>query len=97
MLTNDRSKQFHDTATGSMLLSAAEQAQREAQYAEQDQQERALLRPTGSSDRLVTLYAQVETALLQLLTVTQHMQPWTTFHETVQREIAVSVLPGDQL
>lgn len=82
-------KQLHDKATRGLTLSAEEQAQLEAWYAEQDQQERAVLGPTGLSQRLATLHTQVETALAQLLNVTQRIQELTVHNETLRHEIAV--------
>ena len=70
-------------------LSAEEQVQLAAWHAEQDHQEDTVLRSTGASQHLAVLHAQVETALAQLLTVTQHIQKLTADNETVRREIAV--------
>ena len=89
MSLDELAQQLHDKATRGLALSAEEQARLEAWYAEQDQQERAVLGPTGSSQRLATLHTQVETALAQLLTVTQRIQELTVHNETLRREIAV--------
>jgi hypothetical protein len=89
MSLDELAKQLHDKATRGLALSAEEQAQLEAWYAEQDQQEHAVLGPTGSSQRLATLHTQVETALAQLLTVTHRIQELTIHNETLRREIAV--------
>ena len=89
MSIDELAKQLHDKATRGLALSAEEQAQLEAWYTEQDQQERAVLGPMGSSPRLATLHTQVETALAQLLTVTQRIQELTVHNETLRREIAV--------
>ena len=89
MSLDELAKQLHDKATRGLALSAEEQAQLEAWYAEQDQRERAILGPTDSLQRLATLHTQVETALAQLLTVTQHIQELTVHNETLRREIAV--------
>ena len=69
MSPDDHLQQLHDKATRGMALSAEEQAQLAAWYAEQDQQEDALFKSTGASPHLAVLHAQVETALAQLLTV----------------------------
>ena len=82
-------QQLHDKATRGLALSPEEQARLEAWYIEQDQKERAVLGPTGSSQRLAMLHTQVETALAQLLTVTQRIQELTVDNETLRREIAV--------
>jgi len=89
MSLDEFAKQLHDKATRGLALSAEEQAHLEAWYTEQDQQEHAILGPMGSSQRLVTLHTQVETALAQLLTVTQRIQELTVYNETLRREIAV--------
>ena len=89
MSLDELAKQLHDKATRGLVLSAEEQAQLEAWYTEQDQQERAVLGPMGSSQRLATLHTQVETALAQLLTATQRIQELTVHNETLRREIAV--------
>jgi len=89
MSLDELAKQLHDKATRGLALTAEEQAQLEAWYTEQDQQERAVLGPIGSSQRLATLHIQVETALAQLLNVTQRIQELTVHNETLRREIAV--------
>jgi hypothetical protein len=89
MSLDELAKQLHDKATRGLALSAEEQAQLEEWYTEQDQQERAVLGPMGSSQRLAALHTQVETALAQLLTVTQRIQELTVHNETLRREIAV--------
>ena len=89
MSLDELAKQLHDKATRGLALSAGEQTQLEAWYAEQDRQERAVLGPTGSSQRLAALHTQVETVLTQLLTVTQRIQELTVHNETLRREIAV--------
>lgn len=43
MSTEELAKQLHDKATRGNMLSAAEQAQLEAWYAQQDQEEKAIL------------------------------------------------------
>ncbi|SRR5712692_6689284 len=89
MSLDELAKQLHDKATRSLALSAEEQAQLEAWYTEQDQRERVVFGPMASSQRLATLHTQVETALAQLLTVTQRIQELTVHNETLRRDIAV--------
>jgi hypothetical protein len=89
MSLDELAKQLHDKATRGLALSAEEQAHLEAWYIEQDEREHAILGPTGSAPRLATLHTQVETALAQLLTVTQRIQELTGYNETLRREIAV--------
>jgi hypothetical protein len=89
MSLEERVRHLHDTVTRGGSLSAEEQAQLDAWYAEQDQQEGAVLGPAGASPRLSVLHTQVETALAQLLTVTQRIQTLTAQNDTLRREIAV--------
>jgi hypothetical protein len=89
MSHDELAQHLHDKATRGLALSAEEQARLEAWYTEQDQQERAVLGPTGSSQRLATLHTRVEPALAQLLTVTQRIQELTVHNETLRREMAV--------
>jgi hypothetical protein len=89
MSLDELAQQLHDKATRGGALSAEEQARLDAWYAEQDQREGAVLGPTGSSQRLAMLHTQVETALAQLLTVTQRIQELTAHNETLRREIVV--------
>ena len=89
MSLDEFAKQLHDKATRGLALSAEEQAQLEAWYTEKNQRERAVLGLMGSSQRLATLHTQVETALAQLLIVTQRIQGLTVHNETLRREIAV--------
>ena len=89
MPTDNVGKQLHDKATRGLSLSAPEQNQLDAWYAEQDTAENALLAPTLLSPQLATIRTQVETTLAQLLTVTQHIQELTAQNDAVRREIAL--------
>jgi hypothetical protein len=89
MSREERVRHLHDTVTRGGSLSEEEQAQLDAWYAEEDQQEGVILGPAGASPRLTMLHTQVETALAQLLTVTQRIQTLTVQNETLRREIAV--------
>jgi hypothetical protein len=89
MSTDDLAKQLHDKASRGIVLSAEEQAQLEAWYAEQDQAESAVLGPTSSPQRRAALHTQVETALAQLRTVTQRIQDLMAQNEAMRREISV--------
>lgn len=88
MSTEELAKQLHDKATRGIVLSAAEQAQLEAWYAQQDQEERTMLERTTPPQTLVALQAQVETVVAQLLTVTQRIQELVAQNEALRREIA---------
>jgi hypothetical protein len=89
MSREDRVRHLHDTVTRGGTLSAEEQAQLDAWYAEEDQREGVVLGPADASPRLTMLHSQVETALAQLLTVTQRIQTLTAQNDTLRREIAV--------
>ena len=88
MSTEELTKQLHDKATRGSVLSAAEQAQLEAWYAQQDQEERAILERATPPQTLAALRTQVETAVAQLLTVTQRIQELVAQNEALRREIA---------
>jgi hypothetical protein len=88
MSCDERAQQLHDKATRGGALSAEEQAHLDAWYAEHDAREGAVLGPAGTSPRLTMLHTQVETALAQLLTVTQRIQALTAHNEALRREIA---------
>ncbi len=88
MSLDERAQQLHDKATRGDALSVEEQTQLDAWYAEQDRRENEALQPAGTSPQLATLRTQVETALAQLLTVTQHIQELTAHNETLRRDIA---------
>jgi predicted nucleic acid-binding Zn-ribbon protein len=88
MSTTDLVKQLHDKTTRGGTLSIVEQAQLEAWYAQQDQEESVLLARTSSSSlALSTLQTQVDTAIAQMLAVTQHLQELEKYNETLRREI----------
>ena len=86
MSTDDFITHLHDKATRGIALSAAEQAQLEAWYARQDQEESILLGPTQAPQHLAMLQAQVETVLAQLHTVTRRIQELTAHNEAMRRE-----------
>lgn len=89
MSLDERAKQLHDKVTRGVTLSAEEQAQLDAWYAEQDQREHLVLSAASSSQRLATLQTQIEMALAQLLSTTQRIQDLTVHNETLRREVAV--------
>ncbi len=80
--------QLHDKATRGIPLSANEQAELDAWYAEHDRIESHLLGSTGASQQAAVLQVQVERALDQLLKTTQHIQELTTQNNAIHREIA---------
>ena len=87
MPTDTLPTQLHDKATRGIPLSADEQAELDAWYAEQDRAENHLLGVTGAPESPADLQAQVEDALNQLLKTTQKIQELTAQNEAVRREI----------
>lgn len=88
MSTDELAKQLHDKATRGIALSTAEQAKLEAWYAQQDTEENAILARTTPPQTLVTLQVQVDTAVAQLLTVTQRIQELVAQNDALRRDIA---------
>ncbi|MBM4254702.1 MAG: hypothetical protein FJ147_02265 [Deltaproteobacteria bacterium] len=88
MSMTDLGKQLHDKATRGSALSSDEQAQLDAWYVQQDQEEEELLSQTSSSATLTTLQTQVDTGVARLLAVTQRIQEIETHNEMLRRDIA---------
>ena len=88
MCADTLEKQLHEKATRGVTLSATEQAQLEAWYARQDQEEDRLLAQAPSSQALVTLQAQVDTAVAELLTTTRCIQALAADNVALRRDIA---------
>ncbi len=88
MDTPELVKQLHDKATRGIALSLTEQTQLDAWYAQQDQEEGALLAQTPPPQALAILQAQVDTAVAQMLAATQHLQELVVHNETLRRDIA---------
>ncbi|MEW5987041.1 MAG: hypothetical protein AB1791_10445 [Chloroflexota bacterium] len=89
MVADELARFLHDRATRGEALSAEEQAQLEAWYALQDSTESQELDAVGHKGTLVTLQAQVEVALTQLLTVSRRIQQVASENEALRREVAV--------
>ncbi len=81
-------EQLHDKATRGIALSALEQAQLDAWYAQQDQGEGALLTLASPPGRLVALQTQVDTAVAELLTTTRRVQALAADNVALRRDIA---------
>lgn len=81
-------KQLHDKATRGIALSTIEQAQLDAWYAQQDQEEGAFLTRTSPPQTLVTLQTHVATAVAQMLAVTQRLQELALHNDALRRDIA---------
>lgn len=80
-------KQLHDKATRGVVLSPDEQAQLDAWYARQDAAEGAMFAQTSPPQTLVVLQEQVDTAVVQLLTVTQRIRDLTLQNDALRRDI----------
>ena len=89
MSTDELVKQLHDKATRGIALSTIEQAQLDAWYARQDQEETSLLTQASPPQTLVALHTQVDTAVAQLRAVTQRLQELAIHNDTLRRDIAV--------
>jgi hypothetical protein len=74
-MTNDiLSQNLHDRATRGLPLSSEEQSRLQQWYAQQDHEEAAVLAQAPAREDLVKLRQQVDTAVTQLLEVTQRVQ-----------------------
>lgn len=81
-------QQLHDKVTRGGVLSAAEQAQLDRWYAQQDQEETTALASTQTPQSLSEVQTQIEATVAQLQTVTQRIQVLIADNEAVRREIA---------
>ena len=88
MSTDNLAQQLHDKATRGIALSADERALLEPWYARQDQEESALLAGTSPPQELASLQAEVDAALAQVLSVTQHIRTLAAENDALRREIA---------
>lgn len=89
MITDDIAKKLHDRFSRGETLSAEEQKQLHDWYASQDTAESKMLGLTTSEKTVVSLQAQVDAALAQLMTVTKRIQEVASENETLRHEIAV--------
>ena len=88
MISDNLAKQLHERATRGEPLSAEEQTQLENWYAREDNAESKALGLTATEETLVTLQAQVDAALTQLMTVTERIHEIASENETLRHEIA---------
>ena len=88
MTSDDLAKLLHDETTRGASLSAEEQSLLENWYALQDRTESNALGLAADEKALTVLQAQVEAALMQLMTVTKRIQEIASENETLRREIA---------
>ncbi|MDY6876057.1 MAG: hypothetical protein SWK90_07660 [Chloroflexota bacterium] len=89
MISDEIAKQLHDEATRGVSLSAEEQSLLENWYALQDRTESNALGLAADEEALTILQAQVEAALVQLITVTKRIQEIASENEALRREIAI--------
>lgn len=87
MSTENLVKQLHDSATRGTALSADQQAELDAWYAEHDQAESQLLGLADVPPSPVDLRAQVEEAFNRLLKTAQQVQELTAQNDALRREI----------
>ncbi|HYT94653.1 MAG TPA: hypothetical protein VEL76_38410 [Gemmataceae bacterium] len=88
MSTHTPGQELHDRATRGESLSTEERAQLDAWYVQLDHEEGTALAGAAPPGSLTTLRTQIETALGQLATVTQHIQALTAENAAVRQEIA---------
>ena len=87
MISDELAKQLHDKSTRGKSLSLEEQTLLEQWYAFQDQAESQTLVKSSDKTRLAILQTHVNTALIQLMTVTKQVQEMMTENETLKGEI----------
>jgi hypothetical protein len=81
-------KHLHDKASRNIALSADEQAQLDAWYAEQDKAEGEMLGLTHPPQSYTVIQTRIDYALNQILETTQHIQELVTQNETLRKENA---------
>jgi hypothetical protein len=81
--------ELHHQVTCGLTLTPEEQRLLDAWYAEQDQLESKQLGSSASPQAIAALHTQIQTALAQLIAVTQRIQELTTQNEELRREVAV--------
>ena len=89
MISDDLARQLHDESTRGESLSAEERSLLENWYALQDRIESDTLGLIADEKALTTLQAQVEAALIQLVTVTERIQKIASENKALRREIAI--------
>lgn len=79
-------KQLHDRASRGEMLTTAERAELEEWYATQDAAESKDLGLNAAEKTLASLQAQIDAALVQLMTVTKRIQEVASENELLRRE-----------
>jgi hypothetical protein len=85
----ERARRLHDRATRGLALSAAERAELDAWYAEQDEAERLLLNMSASEASAPVLQAQVNEALIRLRAAAEQVQELAAQNEALRGEVSV--------
>ncbi len=88
MISDELAKQLHDKSTRGKSLSSEEQSLLEQWYAFQDDAEtQTLANKSSGESRITILQTQVNTAFIQLMTVTKRIQEMMAENETLKGEI----------
>lgn len=88
MISNEVGQSLHDRATRGTPLSPDEQAQLDAWYAHQDQEELQRRANAPNSHDLAELQAQIQRTAAQLVVQARHFQALTEDNARLRREIA---------
>ncbi|EIJ33021.1 hypothetical protein [Thiothrix nivea] len=87
MISDNLGKVLHDKATRGLSLSDEEQAQLQAWYDEQDAQEANLLASAPGISGVSRLQAQIDTTLVQLMSMTRRIQEVMSENNALRQEI----------
>jgi hypothetical protein len=89
MQTHELLRRLHDKATRNISVSAEEQALLNASYAEQDNEEAALLAGKPSLEPLTALRSQITATSSRLLAVAEQIQRLANENESLRQEITI--------
>lgn len=87
-MTNDALRQLHDKATRNESLTAEEETALAAWYAQQDQEENALLTSSSHSPAPDALRDEVKKTLMRLEVTAQQVRAQAEENEAVRRNVA---------
>ncbi|MCI0696768.1 hypothetical protein L0337_32780 [candidate division KSB1 bacterium] len=88
MVSNEIGQQLHGRAVRGEALSADEQAQLEAWYAEMDRAEMAMLNLGARTQALESLQAEVDAELTRIIAITKRIQELNEESEALRRQNA---------
>jgi len=88
MASNELGQQLHGRAVRGEALSAEEQAQLEAWYAEMDRAEMARLSSAASAKAVESLRDEADAELERIITITKRIQKTVEENEALRREIS---------